>query len=95
MAFTKGYRGNWSRELFTVSAALPTDPVTYQLLDLNQKDIKGRFYEQELQRVKRPELYTVEKVIKKRKRGNKTQYYVKWLGYGPEFNSWTDDIGKL
>ena len=95
MAFSKGYRGNWSQELFTVSAALPTDPVTYELRDLMENDIKGRFYEAELQLAKRPEFYAVEKVIKTRKRGGKTQYFVKWQGYGPEFNSWTEDLSPI
>ena len=60
-------------------------------MDLNNKQIDGKFYYQELQRVQKPDSYTVEKVMKRRTVAGKTQYLVKWLGYGKEFNSWVDN----
>lgn len=33
--------------------------------------------------------YEVDKILKKRIRNGKTQYYVKWANYGDEDNSWT------
>ena len=33
--FTKGYTGNWLREIFIVDSVLKTNPWTYKLLDLN------------------------------------------------------------
>lgn len=94
MVFRKGYLGNWSEELFTITAKYPTVPVTYQVSDLNGQPVKGKFYEFEIQKVEKPadDYYTVEKILKTRKRSGRTEYYVKWLGYDDSFNSWTDSI---
>lgn len=87
--FEKGYLPNWSREIFCVKRILSTQPVTYVLEDQNEEVIKGSFYEEELQRVSgRPEVYKVEKILKKRKRAGREQYLVKWLDYPDNFNSW-------
>jgi hypothetical protein len=90
--FQKGYLRNWTDELFTVTERYPTHPVTYGLQDLLGEHIKGKFYEQEIQKViKTDNVYEVETVIKTRKRGGKLEYYVKWKGYPDKFNSWTSD----
>ena len=34
------------------------------------------------------ETYSIEHIIKERKRKGKKQFLVKWEGYGPEHNSW-------
>ena len=70
-AFDKGYRGNWTNELIKVSVRFPTDPPTYGLVDQAGEDIKGKFYAEELQKVKSKEIYNIERVIKSRKRGER------------------------
>ncbi len=92
--FRKGYVGSWTGEIFIVVARYPTVPVTYGIADANSDVIKGRFYEEELQLVQKPsdEFYEVEKILKKRKRGNKTEYFVKWKHYPDSMNSWTDAV---
>lgn len=93
MAFKKGYLPSWSDEIFAISCRAATDPVTYELVDSNDEKIKGTFYEEELQKVtKEDDVYKVEKVLKTRKRGGKTEHFVKWKGYDDSFNSWTSDI---
>lgn len=82
--FEKGYTPNWSTEVFTVRKVQATNPVTYLLKDYEDKPIAGGFYEQELQKVKYPDVYLVEKVIKRR--GN--EIFVKWLGFDNTHNSW-------
>lgn len=82
--FAKGYTGNWSTEIFQIDKVQNTNPVTYLLRDSNQSPIKGSFYELELQSVKYPDVYLVEKVLQRR--GNKV--YVKWLGINEK--SWID-----
>nr|XP_022903054.1 uncharacterized protein LOC111415556 [Onthophagus taurus] len=52
--------------------------------DINGQTIKGAFYEFELQRSKQPDVYLVEKVLKRRK----SQVFVKWLGFDSSHNSW-------
>lgn len=87
--FTKGYIGDWSEELFRVSAVLKTTPVTYKLKDDNDEDIIGSFYEQELQKVGEKTEYEIESVLRERvnKRGGR-ESLVKWRGYNDTFNSW-------
>ena len=49
--FEKGYTQNWSTEIFVVTQVYRRQPRVYALKDLNAQDIRGRFYEQELQGV--------------------------------------------
>jgi hypothetical protein len=87
--FEKGYLPNFSKEIFTVSKALPRNPPVYKLKDYDGEELKGTFYDKELQKViKHDDVYEVEKIIKKRGKGQNVQYYVKWLGYPNKFNSW-------
>lgn len=85
--FEKGYTPNWSAEIFTIDRVNKTKPVTYLLKDYTNQPIAGGFYEQELQEVLYPDVYLVEKII--RRRGN--QVYVKWLGFDNTHNSWINN----
>lgn len=82
--FEKGYTRNYSTEVFTVHKIRHTNPVTYILKDFNGEIILGGFYEPELTSVAHPDVYLVEKVLKRR--GDRV--YVKWLGLSNESNSW-------
>ena len=48
----KGYTPNWSKEIFIVDKINDTVPYTYNLKDLNDEEIIGSFYDQELQKTK-------------------------------------------
>ena len=48
--FEKGYRGYWTKEIFKVTKVKNTNPVMYEIQDLNNEDIKGSFYQNELQK---------------------------------------------
>ena len=84
--FEKGYTPNWSTEIFSITKVASTNPVTYHLKDYREQPISGGLYEEELQKVKYPDVYLVEKIVKKR--GN--EVYVKWLGFDSSHNSWID-----
>lgn len=85
--FEKSYTPNWTTEIFTIRKVQSnTNPITYLLSDYQGSDIEGSVYEHELLSVKHPDLYLVEKII--RRRGN--QVYVKWLGFDSTHNSWVD-----
>ena len=83
--FAKGYISNWSEEVVLIKKVKNTVLWTYVISDLKGKEIAGRFYERELQKINQQE-FRVEKVIK-RKDG---KLYVKWKGYHSSFNSWID-----
>ncbi|GFW60385.1 uncharacterized transposon-derived protein F54H12.3 [Trichonephila clavipes] len=92
--FEKGYEQNWRRELFIVFEIVQRIPIVYRLKDLQGEEIKGTYYEAELQKVVDSGFYPVENVIKQRKRGGITEYFVKFLGYPEKFNDWVTDIQK-
>ena len=93
--FQKGYTGHWSREIFTVTARLPSDPVTYEIKDQLGEKVEGKFYSQELQKITGglEGLFKIERVIRTRKKKNgKIEYLVHWAGYPSKFDSWVDDF---
>ena len=55
--------------------------------DAQNVPVAGGVYEYKLLKVKYPEMYLIEKIVKKR--GN--QLYVKWLGFDSTWNSWIDE----
>ena len=66
---------------------MSTNPVTYKLKNYPNQLIGG-FYEQDLVKVRHPDIYLVEKVIKKR--GDKV--FVKWFGFDSSHNNWIDKL---
>ena len=84
--FEKGYTTRWTEEIFTIKEIRDTNPITYKLTDLKGEEIKGTFYEPELQKTEQ-QIYRIEKVIKK----EKGRSLVKWKGYSDKFNSWVDN----
>ncbi|XP_015118399.1 uncharacterized protein LOC107042043 [Diachasma alloeum] len=81
--FEKVYTPNWATEIFTIRKVENTDTITYKLMDIGNGLVQGGFYQEELLKVKYPDVYLVEKVLKKR--GKKE--YVKWLGFDCTHNS--------
>lgn len=84
--FEKGYTPNWGVEIFKIVKVNKLRPETYHIVDSEKKPILGAFYAYELQKVKHPEGYLVEKVLKKR--GSKM--FCKFLGFDKSHNDWVD-----
>lgn len=85
--FEKGYTPNWTTEIFTIRKVQTTNPITYLLRDWRNVDVEGVVYTEELLMAKYPDVYLVEKILKRRD----DQVYVKWLGFDDEFNEWIDN----
>ena len=81
----KGYKPNWSEEIFVIKQMKNCVPWKYVISDLNEKEIFGSFYERILQKTNQKE-FRIEKVFK----GKGDKLYVKWKGYDNSFNSWID-----
>lgn len=88
LTFEKGYEKNWSEELFYVIERIARTPPVYRIKDLMDEEIKGTFYAEELQKVKKSNHFPIEKILRKRKKNNKIEYLVKFKGYPEKFNSW-------
>ena len=87
--FKKGYLPNWTEELFTVVKCIETRPPVYLVKDDHGEILEGTFYAEEIQKViKQDDVYKIQSVLKKRRKGRRVQYLVKWLGYPESFNSW-------
>lgn len=89
--FEKGYTPNWSTEIFKIIKVQSTNPVTYLLEDSKHHPILGAFYAEELLTTKHPDVYLVEKVLKRK--GSKV--FVKWLGFPDSENSWIEKSNAL
>ena len=85
--FNRGYEPNWTEEIHTVDAVTPRG---YQLKDELGEEIKGTFYEPEVQKVRvtRGRRYDVEKVLRYKGKGRNRLALIKWKGYGDKFNTW-------
>ena len=90
--FKRGYLQNYSTEVWTVKEVLTNLPYPrYIVQDEDGEILKCVLNENEIVKFNPSEVYQIEKVLKKRKRGKKLQYYVKWLHLDKKFNSWIDE----
>lgn len=85
--FEKGYTPNWTTEIFKIREVQQTSPITYLLEDLHSNPINGSFYNHELQKSECPDIYLIEKVLRK----NKNKLLVKWLGFDSSHNSYIEE----
>ena len=94
--FEREYEEKWTYEFFKITSRdyVQNTPV-YTLEDFAGDEVKGRFYQEELQPVTVLDnaVYKIEKVIKTRKRRNHPkEYLVRYVGWPPKFDSWiTED----
>ena len=93
--FEKGFTINWSDKIYTIVKVLKTLPPTYKIKD-DREEIKGSFYEQELQKTSE-NTFRIEKVLRWKKQDGKRIARVKWTGYDSSYNSWIpeSEITKL
>jgi hypothetical protein len=71
----------------------------YRLKDFHDKEIKGTFYQSELQKVdvRDDDIWKMEKILKTKGTGNNKHYFIKWLHWSKKFNSWISarDVNNL
>ena len=76
--FEKSYTANWGTELFTIASRNDnTNPITYNLIDGEGQPIYGVFYSEELQKARHPDVFLVEKVLKRK--GDKELVGMGWI----------------
>ena len=84
--FEKGYKSNYTREIFKVTRVYKKRLPEYKLHDLLGDEILGHFMEPELQAVDPDEsqVYKVKKVLRKKGKDS----LVTWEGFPDKFKSW-------
>ena len=61
-------------------------------MDDSGEVLEGSFYEEELQKViKEDDIFLIESILCKKKRGRDTFLLLKWKGYPEKFNSWVNE----
>ena len=72
-------------------------PITYIIEDLLDKDISGKFYKEQLQKVDMPLTFVIDKIHKRRTRKGKREALVRWRGYPVHFTQWIplEDIQEI
>lgn len=91
--FRRAYDEQFSNEVFKVMSRILKQGIPmYKLKDLKEEEIKGLFYNSELQKVDKDEntLWFIERILRRRTRNKKRQFLVKWQGFPDKFNSWVD-----
>ena len=87
--FDKGYKQNWTEELFQVEEILPSNPRVYKVTDLLGDPVEGTFYAQEMKTTKIPSYARIEKIIARKILPNGTKMMkVRWSGYDSRFDQW-------
>ena len=71
--------------MFIIDKIKYTNPITYRIKDLNDKQIQSSFYEAGLLKAKQ-DIFRIDKVIKRDYK--KKQALVKWKGYSDDLNCW-------
>ena len=83
--FDKGYNEQFLEEIYKIKKVFTRLPIpTYELQTLDEDEtIEGNFYQNELTPAEAPEIFKIEKILRKRKdrKTGKTMVYVKWKGY--------------
>ena len=69
---------NWTEEVFQITRKLSRTLVVYTVQDLLERPTEGTYYEEQLQKVKCPDIFRTEKALKKRTKNKKPEYLVRW-----------------
>lgn len=91
--FQREYDQKWTGEIFKVSRRYKRGGIAiYKIKDFNGNDIEGTFYQGELQKVtvKNDHLWKIDRILKQRRKNNKTEYLVRWLYWPKSFDSCID-----
>ena len=78
--FKKWYKANFTEQVFKITEQLPRTPEVYKVKDLLERPISGTFFVKELQKVNHPDIFRIEKVLKKREKNKQEEYLVRWSG---------------
>ena len=84
--FKKGYLPGWTEEVFVVRRVQKGKVPTYKVNEWDGTQIKGTFYEQDMQKVtvEDDDLFRIDKIVKRK--GDKV--LVRWKGWPDKYDTW-------
>jgi len=85
--FHKGFNAGWTEQIYKVKRIFNTMPPMYEIEDLRGEVLEGRVGGHEIQVIKKPEVFRVEKILGYKTINKKKYAIVKWVGYDDSFNS--------
>jgi len=89
--FEKGYTPKWSNEVFEIYEIDNKQvPVMYLIKDLKNEELKGKFYNNELQVSQVKDFKEFEKIVKTKTENRIKKYFVSFKGLPEKFNIWVD-----
>ena len=90
--FIKNFNNNWSDEIFQINGIdTRQTPIMYIIKDYDNDIIQGKFYEQELQVIPKPDVFRIQTILQTKGTGKNKQFFVKWHGYSkPSWISFQD-----
>ena len=83
------YQEKWTAEVFVIHTIVYGNLTACKIKDQDNKPIKGTFYKQELQLIVGKKTYRIEKVIRRKKEGERVLIYVKRKGYSDKFDGYS------
>lgn len=92
--FKRAYNEQFSKEMFKISQRFRMQGIPmYKVKDFSNEEIKGNFYESELQRVNKNEdsLWIIDKRIRKCTINGQIEYLVSFEGWPSKYNAWVPE----
>ncbi len=91
LLFEQGYKSNWTREIFSIHAAIltPLGSYRYKVRDAEGEIIQGSFLSHELQRVQ-----SAPKEIAKTVKRSRDGKWVQWRGHPQALTTWVPKQGQ-
>ena len=92
--FQRDYQHKWTEDIFKIKNRFKKSGISlYELTDYANDPIEGTFYENELQKVSKDDnsSWKIEKNLKRRKRNNQSEMFVKFRGWPAKFNAWVKE----
>ena len=89
--FERAYTEKWSVEIYTIiSRKVNQGLAMYNIKAWDNEEIKGSFYENEVQKVGATAdiEYIIDEVIREEEKDKKKGYIVSWVGWPARYNSW-------
>ena len=89
--FDREYSQKWTGEIFKIRSRFKRQGLPiYTLVDWDNDEIDGTFYEQELQAINIDDGtdFSIEKILKRRTRNKKQEVLVRWLHWPKKYDRW-------